>query len=257
MSSPSQSGRQLELYISSPHQCDYLADKESQNIFISPDVKMTPGIYEYLISIGFRRSGQHTYRPHCSACRACISSRVDVQKFKVSKSQRRILTKNKNLTFNSIKATFSDEHYDLYLRYQAFKHPGGSMENFGENEYEEFLCKSFGNSLMYETRLNGKLLAVSVTDIFSDALSAVYTFFDPEYSARSLGTFSVLLQVEAALNRGKKHLYLGYYIKDSVKMAYKANFMPIEMLIEGQWLCYIKDDELPNQSASLDSPVTF
>jgi len=257
VSSPTQPGRQLELYISSPHECDYLTGNESQNIFISPDIKVTPGIYEYLISVGFRRSGQHTYRPHCSACRSCISSRLNVQKFKASKSQRRILAKNKDLTFNSSKAIFSDEHYDLYLRYQAFKHPGGSMENFGETEYEEFLCKSFGNSVMYETRLNEKLLAVSVTDIFSDALSAVYTFFDPEYSARSLGKFSVLQQIKAAQNRGKKHLYLGYYIKNSVKMAYKANFMPIEMLVEGEWRCYTKDDELPNQSASLDSPLTF
>ena len=97
-----------------------------------------------------------------------------------------------------MQSIFSTEHYELYCRYQAFKHPGGSMESFGENEYEEFLCQSFGNSLMFETRLGEKLLAVSVTDIFGDALSAVYTFFDPEYSARSLGTFSILQQIPSS-----------------------------------------------------------
>ncbi|AFT67198.1 MAG: arginyltransferase [Cycloclasticus pugetii] len=257
MSSPSPAGRQLQLYISTPQACDYLTDRQSQNIFISPDVTVTPSIYEYLISIGFRRSGQHTYRPHCPSCRACISSRVDVQTFNASKSQRRVLTKNKDLSVSSVQSIFSTEHYELYCRYQAFKHPGGSMESFGENEYEEFLCQSFGNSLMFETRLGEKLLAVSVTDIFGDALSAVYTFFDPEYSARSLGTFSILQQIKATQNRGKRHLYLGYYIKNSVKMAYKTNFMPLEMLIEGKWRRYTKDDELPDQSASLDSPITF
>lgn len=257
MSPASRAGRRLELYISSAQPCDYLAGNESQSIFISPEVKITPEIYEYLIAIGFRRSGQHAYRPHCSACRSCISCRINVQNFKPSKSQRRVLAKNNDLTFASVQPTFSDEHYGLYLRYQAFKHPGGTMENFGKKEYEEFLCQSFGNSLMYETRLNEKLLALSVTDVFSDALSAVYTFFDPEYSTRSLGTYSVLQQIKAAQNRGKQHLYLGYYINKSAKMAYKANFMPIEMLIEGQWLSYTKEDDLPNQSASLDFPITF
>ncbi|MGB0238925.1 MAG: arginyltransferase [Cycloclasticus sp.] len=250
-------GRRLELYISSPQPCDYIKGNESQNIFISPEIKITPDIYQYLLTIGFRRSGSHAYRPHCATCRSCISCRIDVREFKPSKSQRRVLAKNSPVTFTSVPSKFIEEHYDLYLRYQAFKHPKGSMGRFRKLEYEEFLCQSFGHTLMYETRLDGKLLAVSVTDVFYDALSAVYTFFDPDYSARSLGTLSILQQIKAAKNRGKKHLYLGYFIQNSEKMAYKKNFMPIEMLIEGEWRRYFKGDELPDQSAPLDSAITF
>ena len=257
MTTPSKPGRQLELYISSPQKCDYLTDQLAQSIFISPEIEVTPDIYEYLISVGFRRSGHYAYRPHCSACRACISCRVNVQDFKPSKSQRRLLVKNKDLLFRAVKAAFSQEHYDLYLRYQAYKHPGGSMEKFGTKEYQAFLCESFGNTLIYETYLENTLVAVSVTDVFSEALSAVYTFFDPDYSARSLGTYSVLQQIKATQAFEKKHLYLGYYIKDSVKMSYKANFRPIEMLIEGRWRSYNKKDQLPFQSASLHSILSF
>ncbi|ORU92903.1 MAG: arginyltransferase [Cycloclasticus sp. symbiont of Bathymodiolus heckerae] len=254
MSSP---GRQLALYISSPQPCDYLADQESQNIFISPDVKMTPGIYEYLISKGFRRSGQHTYRPHCSACHACISCRLDVRVFKPSRSQKRLTSKNKDLSFTPVSTQYTDEHFDLYRRYQAFKHPGGSMENFKAAEYNAFLCESFGNSLIYETRLGNQLLAVSVCDAFSNALSAVYTFFDPDFSSRSLGTYSVLQQIKAVQDAQKKHLYLGYYVQDSAKMTYKTNFRPIEMLVKSQWLSFEKEDTLPSQSSPLDSPLSF
>ncbi|MBL4743031.1 MAG: arginyltransferase [Cycloclasticus sp.] len=257
MSNSSQVGRHLDLYISSPQTCDYLADQKSENIFISPEVKMTAGIYEYLIGVGFRRSGEHVYRPHCKACRACISCRVNVTLFKPSKSQKRLLTKNKDLSFKSVEAQYSEEHFDLYQRYQTFKHPGGSMESFGEKEYQAFLCQSLGNGVIYETRLNDKLLAISVTDVFSNALSAVYTFFDPEYSARSLGTNSVLRQIDAAQNGNKEHLYLGYYVEQSKKMSYKTNFKPIEMLVEGRWQLYEKGEKLPLQSANPDSPPSF
>ena len=257
MTNTSRVGQQLPLYISSPQVCDYLANKQSKNIFISPDIEITPGIYQYLISIGFRRSGKHAYRPHCEHCRGCISSRINVHHFQLSRSQKRVLTKNKDLSFKPVKATFSDEHFELYSRYQSFKHPGGAMEDFGINQYQAFLCESFGNNLIYETRLNGKLLAVSVTDLFDDALSAVYTFFDPDVPARSLGTYSLLQQINSAKNDGRTYVYLGYYIRDSDKMSYKVNFRPIELLVDAVWQRYDKATELPIQSSSLDSPLTF
>ncbi|PCH84386.1 MAG: arginyltransferase [Piscirickettsiaceae bacterium] len=257
MTEPRKMGRKLDLYISSPQVCDYIPTQESQSIFISTDIKVTPGIYQYLIGIGFRRSGQHTYRPHCSSCRACIACRVNTQQFRASRSQKRLLQKNKDLTFTRVEASFNDEHFDLYLRYQSFKHPGGSMENFGKKEYTSFLCDSFGNSVIYETRLKGKLLAVAVTDIFENALSAVYTYFDPDYAARSLGTYNILQQIQMVIDAGKQHLYLGYYIKDSLKMSYKANFRPIEMLINGEWLTYDKGSALASESSSLDAPLRF
>jgi arginyl-tRNA--protein-N-Asp/Glu arginylyltransferase len=250
-------GKKLDLYISSPNSCDYLQGKESQSIFISPEVVVTPGIYEYLISIGFRRSGQHTYRPHCANCRSCISCRLDSNSFTASRSQRRVIKLNEELTFTAVEAGFYDEHFELYSRYQTYKHPGGSMESFEENEFKSFLCDSFGNSVMYETRLGKQLIAVAVTDVFSNALSAVYTFFDPAYAHRSIGTYNILKQIQVAKEGDRQHLYLGYYIKDSEKMSYKANFRPIEMFIDGQWETFNKEATLATESTHVDAPLSF
>jgi len=257
MSNNNHAQQQLALYISSVQDCDYLAQQKSSNVFIAPDADVTPEVYEQLIYLGFRRSGQHVYRPHCKTCHHCISTRIDVNSFKPSRSQKRILAKNKTLTFTPLSADFSEQHYQLYLRYQAHKHPGGSMQEFGRSEYRSFLCESFGNSVVFETRLDDKLLAVSVTDIFSRSISAVYTFFDPEFASLSLGTYSVLQQIHYAKTQAKQHVYLGYYVKDSQKMNYKTNFRPIEMLIENRWLSFRKDNSLPEMSSPLDSKEVF
>jgi len=257
MSNCSNPQQQLALYISSAQDCDYLPQQRSRNVFIAPDADITPDIYEQLINLGFRRSGQHVYRPHCKTCHSCISTRIDVNHFKPSRSQKRILAKNKTLTFSEVPADFSEQHYQLYLRYQTHKHPGGSMQQFGRSEYRSFLCESLGNSVIFETRLDDKLLAVSVTDIFVHSVSAVYTFFDPEFSSLSLGTYSVLQQIHYAKTQYKQHVYLGYYVKDSQKMNYKSNFRPLEMLIENRWLSFTKATTLPEMSSPLDSEENF
>lgn len=254
MNNPQQ---QLALYISSEQDCDYLPQQQSRNVFIAPDAEISPDIYEQLIYLGFRRSGQHIYRPHCKTCRSCISTRIDVTNFNASRSQKRILAKTKALTFSIYPADFSEQHYQLYLRYQEHKHPGGSMQEFGRSEYRSFLCESLGNSVVFETRLNDKLLAVSVTDIFTHSISAVYTFFDPEFSTLSLGTYSVLQQIQYAKAHAKQHVYLGYYVKDSQKMSYKSNFRPLELLTENQWKSFKKAELLADISGSLDSERSF
>jgi len=248
---------QIALYLSPPQDCDYLPEQQSQNIFLPADTNITPALYELLIEKGFRRSGKHTYRPHCANCHACIPCRLNVFHFKPSRNQRRVLTSNQDLTFSIRPADFNEEHYALYLRYQTFKHPGGSMQGFDRQAYQSFLCESFGNSVIYETRLNHQLLAVSVTDIFTHSLSAVYTFFDPDFAMRSLGTYCILKQVDAAKTQKKNHLYLGYYLKDSNKMAYKTNYRPIELRVNDQWLSYDKGNNVPEQSAAANSPLTF
>ncbi|MEW5056178.1 MAG: arginyltransferase [Cycloclasticus sp.] len=257
MSDKSNEQQQLALYISSAQNCDYLSEQQSRNVFIAPDAEVSPEVYAQLISLGFRRSGRHIYRPHCETCRRCISTRIDVNKFKASRSQKRILTKNKALTFKPISADFSEQHYQLYLRYQAHKHPGGSMQQFERSEYRTFLCESLGNSAIFETRLDDKLLAVSVTDLFALSMSAVYTFFDPEFASLSLGTYSVLQQIRYAQAHHKQHLYLGYYVRDSQKMNYKSNFRPLEMLIENRWLSFEKASDLPASSGSVPAAETF
>lgn len=257
MSTRPSTQQQLALYVSSPQSCDYLTQQQSRSIFIAPDTNITAEIYEQLIARGFRRSGKHVYRPHCESCHSCISCRVNTSDFIPSRSQKRILTKNKRLSFIAQDASFSEQHYQLYLRYQTYKHPGGSMEAFSRNEYRSFLCESLGNSIAFETRLGDQLLAVSITDVFEQSLSAVYTFFDPDFSPLSLGTYSVLQQIKQAKSQHKAHVYLGYYVQDSIKMNYKANFRPLEMLIEGQWEAYPKAVNLPDKSSPLGSSLTF
>ena len=248
---------QVALYLSPPQDCDYLPEEQAQNIFLPADTNITPAFYELLLEKGFRRSGNHAYRPHCSSCHACIPCRLNAFHFKPSRSQRRVLTSNQDLTFTVNPTAFNEEHYALYLRYQAFKHPGGSMQRFDRQAYQSFLCQSFGNSAIYETRLNHQLLAVSVTDIFADSLSAVYTFFDPDFAMRSLGTYCILKQIDAAKTQEKTYLYLGYYLTHSNKMAYKANYRPLELRVNDQWLSYDKGCNVPEQSASNGSPLTF
>jgi arginine-tRNA-protein transferase len=228
--------RSLPLYISAPQECEYLSDQEARSIFIAPEVEMNAELYAYLLSVGFRRSGKFVYKPRCEACQACIPCRLPVQCFKISRSQKRVLSKNTDVTVESICATFKEEHFQLYLKYQKHKHPGGNMQTFDEAAYKDFLCESFGDSVFLETRKDGRLLAVALTDVFPEALSAVYTFFDPDYVQRSLGSFSILKQIELAKQLGKEHLYMGYYIKDCQKMSYKSNFKPIEYYRSDEWV---------------------
>ncbi|ORU90723.1 MAG: arginyltransferase [Cycloclasticus sp. symbiont of Poecilosclerida sp. M] len=232
--------RSLPLYISAPQACEYLADEVAQNIFISPDVDMNAELYEHLLGVGFRRSGKFVYRPRCETCKECIPCRVQANQFRPSRSQKRVLSTNKDLAVQSMSAAFSAEHYELYLKYQRHKHPGGNMETFSEEAYEEFICQSLGTSAFLETRLDDKLLAVAVTDVFSNSLSAVYTFFDPKHLKRSLGTFSILKQIEKAQQLGKDYLYMGYYIEACSKMSYKPNFKPVEFYLDETWQAKIE-----------------
>jgi len=241
---------ELPLYISPPNTCDYLREEQSRSLFLSPDISINSEIYEQLLSTGFRRSGTTVYKPHCEHCHACLPCRIRVADFKLSRSQKRILSKNSDLTFTPVSSAFNDEHFRLYLDYQAFKHPGGSMSEFDQTAYKQFLCQSIGRSIFYETRLGKKLVAVSVTDVFAQALSAVYTFFDPDFASRSLGTNSVLQQILTAKNHYKTYLYLGYYIQESKKMAYKQKFRPFELLINNTWQAYSKAETPASQSIS-------
>lgn len=225
----------IPLYVSVSHQCDYLPARQSQSAFIDPAQVISPDLYEYLLSVGFRRSGKFVYKPHCEGCQACIPCRLAVNTFKISKSQKRILNKNKDLTSTIIPSQFSQEHFDLYLKYQKYRHAGGSMEKFDQASYRDFICQSIGQGYFIETRLNGELVAVAVTDVYKNANSAVYTFFDPELQKRSLGTYSILKQIELTKEQKKLYLYLGYYIKECKKMAYKISFKPLEKYQNEQW----------------------
>lgn len=196
--------------------------------------------YGELVHKGFRRSGEFIYRPHCDHCQACTSIRVPVTQFVPSRSQRRAWLRHNGLDTQVSEPFFSEEHFALYQRYQKVRHTGGGMDHDDVAQYIEFLVSTRVNSWMLEFREPatnadaGKLKMVSIIDRLTDGLSAVYTFFEPEES-RAFGTFNVLWQIAYARSLGLPFVYLGYWIQDCQKMAYKLNFKPNELLVGGAW----------------------
>jgi arginine-tRNA-protein transferase len=217
------------------HPCGYFTERAARNLVIDPLARGLPQVYGNALERGFRRSGGHVYRPHCVGCSACIASRVAVQEFVPDRSQRRCMKRNADLSRHVVEPERSKENFALYRRYLAARHPEGGMNNPSEEDFERFLVCAWSPTRFVELRHAGELIAVAVTDVVSQGLSAVYTFFAPEHAARGLGTFAILQQIELARERGLPHLYLGYWIEGHAKMQYKARFAPLQRWIDGAW----------------------
>ena len=227
--------RHLQLYITTESICSYYADRMSSNLVPDPELALNMPIYNQLIQHGFRRSGAHCYRPHCKNCQACIACRLAVNNFVSSRSQRRCLKNNQDLKVASVRAVFNDEYFELYRRYLNSRHTDGSMANPCEEDFKQFLYCDWSDTRFLEFRLNKKLVAVAVSDMVSDGLSAVYSFFEPKMKSRSLGTYCILKQIDYAKELGLSYIYLGYWIKNHNKMHYKINFKPLQLYTDEQW----------------------
>jgi len=214
-----------------PHKCGYLSNKLATTLFIEPETPKTASLYDNLSQQGFRRSGGDIYRPDCYGCNACIPVRIPVQKFVPRRSQRRVWQKNYDLTVSAVPASFKSEHFNLYRRYLSSRH----LDNPNPNTYTQFLICSWARTKFYEFRLNKKLVAVAVIDHLKHGLSAMYTFFDPDYPARSLGVYAILWQIEETKRLNLDWLYLGYWIKDCKKMNYKTEYQPLEYYYREKW----------------------
>lgn len=224
----------LRLLLGTEHACGYLADRSARSAFVDPQFPLDPQRYGLLLDLGFRRSGLYTYRPACASCNACLPARIPVAQFIANRSQRRCLKRNADLEFN-VEPALTAEHFALYRQYLSQRHAGGGMNPEDPRAFRAFLECAWGEVEFWTFRAGKLLLAVTVVDRVPAGLSAVYTFYDTDEAARSLGVLAVLKQIEIALLEERPYVYLGYWVEGSAKMDYKRHFRPLEILVGGAW----------------------
>jgi leucyl-tRNA---protein transferase len=235
-----------QFYLTSPSACPYLPGKEERKVFTHLVGRRAVALNNALTVSGFRRSQTIAYRPACEACRACVSVRVLVNEFTTSRNMRRVLEANADLVGDARPARPTSEQYSLFRGYLDSRHYDGGMADMNVLDYTMMIEDTHVETRVVEyrrrgpdTAINGRgegrLYAVCLTDVLADGLSMVYSFYDPDEATRSLGTFMILDHIERARKLGLPHLYLGYWVEGSRKMAYKARFLPQERLGLDGW----------------------
>lgn len=243
MSSPKELPLQkLQFYVTTPYPCGYIAKNLAQSLIASPHHLVDADVYSGLISQGFRRSGKFAYRPHCEHCNKCVPVRIVLNQFTSTRSQKRAYKQHSDLTATILPLGFHQQHLDLYSTYQAIRHTSESetTQNNTTNEkeqYKQFLCQSNVESVMIEFRNDqNQLKIVSVIDTIKDGNSAVYTFYDAAESKASYGTYAIMWLIEWTNQLKLPYVYLGYWITESQKMAYKEKFNAQQRLINDKWI---------------------
>lgn len=229
------SGKKLRYFLTSPSPCPYVEGELERKAFTHLAVRGSDALHAALSQYGFRRSQAIAYRPACPTCNACRSVRTPVGEFDWSRRWRRVMSKNSGVVRNPVRNEGTREQFRVFQKYLAARHDGLGMSDMTYDDYINMVRSSPVRSLIFEYRENGELIGASLSDVMRDGFSLVYSFFDPEYSARSLGNYIILDHIQHAQELGLPHVYLGYWIAESEKMAYKGEFRPLEVLNGAHW----------------------
>lgn len=226
----------VRLFRTTAHPCSYKEQQQAATVFVDPDLVIDRNLNSKLSELGYRRSGAHLYRPDCELCNACISSRIPANNFTFKRRHKRILKANQDLRVEEHNDLTSEAAYELYRRYIAERHADGDMYPATREQYEAFIKTKTVDTRFFLFFAGDELLAVSVSDVLEQGLSAVYTFFDPEQAKRSLGNYVILWQLQKCQEMELPYLFLGYWVKGCQKMQYKSEYRPLELLIDGKWV---------------------
>ena len=222
-----------QLFLTAAMPCPYLPGRQERKLFTHLTGRRASSLHHLLSENGFRRSQNLIYRPACEGCNACQSVRIVASEFKASSRYRRVLRHNDDVVIEVRPTTATSEQYDLFKRYLESRHAGGGMNQMSFVDYEYMVEDTPVQSVLVEYRLRDdplqRLIAVALTDVMPDGLSMVYSFYDPDLAHRSLGTFLILDHIAQVRSAGLRYVYLGYWVKDSPKMAYKAQFRPLQV----------------------------
>jgi leucyl-tRNA---protein transferase len=235
-----------QFYLTAPSPCPYLPGQEERKVFTHLIGRRAAALNDTLTQSGFRRSQTIAYRPACEKCRACVSVRVIVGEFRPGRSMRRILERNDDLVGAPLLSNPTSEQYSVFRAYLDARHADGGMADMSVLDYSMMVEDSHVQTRIIEYRrrgpdsaINGRgegpLVAVALTDVLADGLSMVYSFYDPDLQDRSLGSYMILDHIERARRLGLPHVYLGYWVEGSRKMAYKSRFVPQERLGINGW----------------------
>lgn len=224
-------------YMSRPAPCPYLPGRMEQMVFTElSNMRDGERVHDHLSRAGFRRSQGVAYKPSCRACQACIPVRIRAADLEWTRAWRRVMRQNDGIVGRELPATALNEHYRLFRRYIQSRHGDGGMASMTFDDYAAMVQDSPVRSRMFEYRdASGALYGACLSDVLDDGLSLVYSFFDPDVADRSPGSFIILWHVQQAVLRGLPFVYLGYWIAESRKMAYKARFRPVEILTAHGW----------------------
>ena len=227
----------LAIRLSMRSECPYIDGRTEQRVAV--DISQNPALHDRMARAGFRRVENWVYKPACPGCNACIPWRVDTVNFKMGRNLLRIWRVNDDLACHIAPISPTAEHYNLFRRYVGTRHGDGQMASMNHDEFISMIENSPIESVLLDYRTaDGRLIGTVLTDVQNDGLSAVYSFFDPDESKRSLGTYMIMDMIDFAKELGLAWLYLGYYVEDSSKMYYKARFQPASVFIDGQWQTY-------------------